>query len=212
MVSFLTSELFVEISTVVILLLSIGLSAVITQKFLAKRSKSLLYWGSGLWVFAVSVLIEVVFAFNVYSGFLAGAYLFLVAAIVELLALGSMFLVKNEKLRLSYIVFMVVTSVVFIYFLLTEQIPNLLTSFVVFNPNLPLGVLIMSSVITFPAAIILIVVAALSYMKKKSNKLLSIIAGVIVVSVAGTLYIVGFPAFLYYSEFIGILLLWYGFI
>ncbi len=212
MVSFLTSELFVEISTVVILLLSIGLSAVITQKFLAKRSKSLLYWGSGLWVFAVSVLIEVVFAFNVYSGFLAGAYLFLVAAIVELLALGSMFLVKNEKLRLSYIVFMVVTSVVFIYFLLTEQIPNLLTSFVVFNPNLPLGVLIMSSVITFPAAIILIVVAALSYMKKKSNKLLSIIAGVIVVSVAGTLYIVGFPAFLYYSEFVGILLLWYGFI
>jgi hypothetical protein len=33
----------------------------------------------------------------------------------------------------------------------------------------------------------------------------------VVVSVAGSLYLVQFPAFLYYSEFIGILLLWLGF-
>ncbi len=45
-----------------------------------------------------------------------------------------------------------------------------------------------------------------------SKKMLSIIAGVIIVSIAGSLYIVHFPAFLYYSEFIGISLLWFGFI
>jgi hypothetical protein len=66
--------------------------------------------------------------------------------------------------------------------------------------------------VTFPAAIILILIAALSYRKTRNPKLISIIIGVVVVSVAGTLYIVQFPAFLYYAEFIGILLLWIGFV
>lgn len=41
--------------------------------------------------------------------------------------------------------------------------------------------------------------------------MLSIIAGVVIVSIAGSLFIAQFPAFLYYSEFIGILLLCLGF-
>ncbi len=65
---------------------------------------------------------------------------------------------------------------------------------------------------TFPAAILLILIAAISYKKKRNYKMLSIIIGVIIVAMAGTLYIVEIPVFLYYSEFIGILLLWYGFI
>ena len=54
-------------------------------------------------------------------------------------------------------------------------------------------------------------IAAISYKRTRSKKMLSIIAGVIVVSIAGTLYIASFPEFLYFSEFIGILLLWAGF-
>jgi hypothetical protein len=53
---------------------------------------------------------------------------------------------------------------------------------------------------------------AVSYRKTRNKKLLSIIAGVIVVSIAGTLYIVAFPAFLYYAELAGIALLWLGFV
>ena len=41
--------------------------------------------------------------------------------------------------------------------------------------------------------------------------MLSIIAGVVVVSIAGGLYIAAVPVFLYYSEFVGIILLWFGF-
>ncbi|MEM3841580.1 MAG: hypothetical protein QXN59_02730, partial [Candidatus Micrarchaeaceae archaeon] len=88
---------------------------------------------------------------------------------------------------------------------------SIIISHVVYGA-LPLSVVLYSSAATFPAAIILIAIAAKSYIKKRSAKMISIIAGVLVVSTAGTLYIAAFPAFLYYSEFIGILLLWLGFI
>ncbi|MEM3426614.1 MAG: hypothetical protein QXI42_12560 [Thermoproteota archaeon] len=64
---------------------------------------------------------------------------------------------------------------------------------------------------TFPAAAVIIIFAALSYRQRHSLKMLSIIAGIIIVSIAGTLYIASFPEFLYYSEFICILFLWLGF-
>ncbi len=72
-------------------------------------------------------------------------------------------------------------------------------------------VVVSSSFVSFPAAFFIILIAALSYKKSRNIKLLSIIAGVIVVSIAGTLYIAAIPVFLYYAEFIGILLLWIGF-
>jgi hypothetical protein len=86
-----------------------------------------------------------------------------------------------------------------------------ITNHIVFGA-LPIFIVITSSIVTFPAAAILIAIAAISYLHRHSAKMLSIIAGVVVVSVAGTLYIAAIPAFLYYSEFIGILLLWLGFI
>ncbi|MDE1870492.1 MAG: hypothetical protein KGH71_05965, partial [Candidatus Micrarchaeota archaeon] len=64
---------------------------------------------------------------------------------------------------------------------------------------------------TFPAATVLVIVAAMGYRRTRSLKMVSIIAGVVVVSVAGTLYIASFPSFLYYAEFAGMLLLWMGF-
>ena len=40
--------------------------------------------------------------------------------------------------------------------------------------------------------------------------MLSIIGGVVAVAAVGSLYTAQFPAFLHYSEFVGILLLWFG--
>ena len=71
-----------EISTVIILLLSIGLSMIISLNLMRKRTVSLFYWSAGLWVFSISVAIEVAFAFGIFSGILINSYLFLVAIIV----------------------------------------------------------------------------------------------------------------------------------
>lgn len=203
-------QLTVLIATVLTFLLSIGLSIGLTGKYLKKRQTSLLFWSLGLWTFALTVLFEIVFALGIYSTFLIDAYLFLVAILVELLALGSIQLVKSDKLKIGYYVIALIGAVATLYSLLASNVGNLMIGSVVAGlpPDL---VIYASSLATFPAALVLIGVAAVGFRRTKSLKMLSIIAGVIVVSVAGTLYIASFPSFLYYAEFVGILLLWLGF-
>lgn len=200
-----------EISTVIILLLSIGLSMIISLNLMRKRTVSLFYWSAGLWVFSISVAIEVAFAFGIFSGILINSYLFLVAIIVEFLALGSVSLLNKKRLTDSYLIFNIAADIFLLFSLATNNVGNIITHGVVFGP-LPILVTIASSIATFPAAVLLVVISAVSYRKTRNKKLLSIIAGVIVVSIAGTLYIVAFPAFLYYAELAGIALLWLGFV
>ena len=207
----LTSQLSVEVTTVVTLLLTIFLAAVMTKRYMKRKSVSLMYWSTAIWIFALGVFIEIVFAYGIYSQDLIRSYLFLVAVLVELLALGSMQLVKNRNAKKVYNVFVILSTMLLAYSLMISNIGNIITDYVVFG-LLPISVVITSSIITFPAAIILIAVAVKSYLVKRSSKLLSIIAGVIIVSIAGTLYIVQYPAFLYIAEFVGILALWYGFV
>ncbi|EQD66108.1 conserved hypothetical protein, membrane [mine drainage metagenome] len=170
-----------------------------------------MFWSIGMWFFTIGVLLEIVFAAGIYSEALIAIYLFTAVLVVESLALGSMQLIKSAVLKRSYYIYSIAATALLAYSLYTSNIGNVILHHIVFG-LLPTFIVIASSIITFPAAIILIAIAAMSYMHKHSMKMLSIIAGVLVVSVAGTLYIAAFPAFLYYSEFIGILLLWAGFI
>ena len=209
--TYLTSQSAVLATTIIVFALSTALAFLLTRKYAKNRSRAYLFWSLGLWVFAIGMLLEVVFALNVYSQFLSDAYLLLVVVLVELLALGSMELVKTKQLRQAFIVFVVLATLYTAYTLITGNVGNIIVDYVVAG-QLPLPVVISSSIATFAAAIVLVVVALKSFVKTKSMKLLSIVAGVIVVSIAGTLYIVQYPAFLYIAEFIGILMLWFGFI
>lgn len=204
------SSLFVEISTLVIFGLTLILAAFLTKRYTKSRTINYLFWGLGLWFFAVGVILETIFAAGVYNEILIGLYLFIVALLVNLLALGSIQQVQIRNARLAYYVYTIITLFVLALSLAFTTIGNLLKQHVVAG-LLPLLPTITSSFITFPAAIIIVWTAAGAYLKTKNLKLLSIIAGVVVVSAAGGLYIAAFPVFLYYSEFIGIVLLWYGF-
>lgn len=201
----------VAATTLVILILSAMLAVLLTSDYLRKRTISLAMWSSGMWAFSFSVAMEVVFSFGIYDSILIRAYLFLVAFLVELLAMGSMALLQKRLAMVSYVVYSLATTVFLVIALAVSDIGNLLLNGVVYGP-LPLLVTIGSSLLAFPAAIILVVVSIISYRKTRVLRLVSIIIGVIVVSAAGTLYIASFPAFLYLAEFIGILLLWIGFI
>ncbi len=206
----IASQEFVEFSTSLILVLTIMLALFLTQNYMKKRMRSYLFWSLGLWFFALGVALEILFSAGYYTELLIRSYLGIVAVLVELLALGSLQLVKGRPVKTSYYAFSVASGVALAYFLATETVGNILKSYVVAGSP-PLGDLVASSVITFPAAAVLIATAALTYRKTHSRKMLSIIAGVVVVSIAGSLYIASFPAFLYYSEFFGIVLLWLGF-
>ena len=187
------------------------LSVFLTRNCLQRRSKSYLFWSIGLWLFALSVFEEFLFSSGYYGESLIRSYLGIVAILVEFLAMGSIQLVKTSRVRTTYYIFCVASTVALGYFLGTVTIgKDILVSYVV-SGTPPLSIVTVSSIITFPAVIVLIAVAALGYRRTKSPKMLSIIAGVVIVAIAGSLYIAQFPAFLYYSEFIGILLLWLGF-
>ncbi len=211
MSNFFASQIFVEISVAIILILSLGLTLIMSKRYFKSKSKPLLFWSSGMWFFTFGVLLELLFSFNYYFRSIGDLYLLSVSLIVELLAMGSVQLYNSKKLTNYYAGFMVLSTIILIYSLISSNMGNILDHYIVYSV-LPLSVVLASSLVTFPAAILLILIAAISYKKKRNYKMLSIIIGVIIVAMAGTLYIVEIPVFLYYSEFIGILLLWYGFI
>ncbi len=205
-----TSELFVTISTVIIFLLSAGLTFFIVKKYLKTKKLNLLYWSIALTVFTAAVLLEILMANKIYSELIIDLYLFLVAILVQFLALGSFALYNNRKFLSYYYTYSILATVFLVITLILYPVGNIIKTHIVFGV-LPLGIVISSSFVTFPAAVFIILIAAISYKKFKNKKLLSIIAGVIIVAMAGTLYIAAVPVFLYYAEFIGILLLWIGF-
>ncbi len=199
-----------EFSTALTFVLAAILSAFLTRNYLQRHSKSYLFWSIGLWLFALSVLEEFLFSSGYYGEPLIRSYLGIAAILVEFLALGSIQLVKSSRLKTVYYIFCAVSTVALGYFLATETIGNILDNYVVYG-TIPISIVTVSSIITFPAVVVLIVVAALGYRRTKNPKMLSIIAGVVITAIAGSMYITQFPAFLYYSEFIGILFLWLGF-
>jgi hypothetical protein len=201
----------VFLATGFILVASSLLSVLLTVNYFRKSFRSYAYWSAGMWLFAFASFLEILFSLGIYNAGLIDAYLFSVAILVQLLSLGSLALMSRIRLFNAYVGYSAAADAALLVSLFLFPVGNVLTSGVVYG-QLPLAVTIMSSVITFPAAVILIVVAAISYRSRGDRKMLSIIAGTIVVSIAGTLYIAAYPAFLYYAEFIGIILLWLGFI
>jgi hypothetical protein len=200
----------VEFSTALTFILAVILSVFLTQNYLQRHSKNYLFWSIGLWLFALSVLEELLFSAGYYGESLIRSYLGLAAILVEFLALGSIQLVESSRIRTVYYVFSIASTAALGYYLSTVTIGNVLENYVV-SGTIPLSIATVSSIITFPAVIVLIATAAFSYRKTKSPKMLSIIVGVVIVAIAGSLYIAQFPALLYYAEFIGILFLWLGF-
>lgn len=197
--------------TVFVFIASFLLSGIITISYFRKHSLSVLFWASGMWLFAAAALLELLYAAGIYSEGLIDIYLFIVAFLVQLLSIGSLLLLKSGRASMAYGIFSVLSDIFLVYALVSVNVGNILLNGVVFGA-LPIIVIAASSVITMPAAIILVVVSIISYRKRRSWKLLSIIAGTVVVSVAGTLYIAAFPSFLYIAELAGIVLLWTGFV
>lgn len=196
--------------TAITLVLSAVLSVYLTKNYLQNKTASLMFWSSGMWLFTVGVFMEVLFAANFAPQMLVDLYLFIVALIVEALALGSIQLVASKRKKAVYLYFCIITTAALAIVLALTKNAGIIKDYVAYgNPSI--AVILASSLITFPASLVLAGVALISYLKRRNMKMLSILAGVIVVVIAGTLYIASFPSFLYISEFIGIVLLWFGF-
>ncbi len=204
-------QTLVFLATLLTAIPTIVLAAYMTKKWAGKKQKSHLFWSVGLWLFAITVLMETLFSQGIYSGLLIDSYLLLVVILVEMLALGSIQLIKSKLYRDIYYAFVAIITAITAYLIFSKDQGNLIMNYVVAGqPSIP--VIIASSVATFVAVIIIVFIAAISYRKTHNMKMISIITGVCIVSIAGTLYIASYPYLLYYAEFIGMALLWLGFV
>ena len=161
-------------------------------------------------MFFIDALLEILFAIGAADQVLFDIYLFTVAILVQSLSIGSILLLKKPNYNRTYSIFSVIADVLLAITLVMFPTGNILVGGIVAGV-LPLAVIIMSSIISFPAALILIATAIISFRKTSNKKMISIIIGTIIVSVAGSLYIVSFPETLYYAELLGIIFLWSGF-
>ena len=192
--------------------ISLLLAAFLLRKYARGRRPSYLYWGIGIFLVFVTLAQEAALYMGVWSQLLIRSYLVLVALLVGILSLGSAELSlpgRSRSLWFGYIgaAGIVVTSVGIV----TSVPSSILYEGVVWGLP-PLAIVVTSSLLTIPGAMLLILSSLYGAWKQKRLELLYITVGTIVISISGSLYIVAFPTTLYFAEFVGIVLLFLGFV
>jgi hypothetical protein len=179
-------------------------------RFYRTRKHSQLGWGVGLGFGAVATAIELSAYFGVVTTLMLQAYVFFSAAIVGTLSLGSVRAFRRPIYRNLYAGYIVATSAVVAAFCFTTPVPGSMVQAGVISGNPPTFLLVLSSLITVPATVVLLGFAVVSLRRSFHWKGLLMIGGASVLAAGGAFYIASFPVALYYAEFVGIVLLFFG--
>ena len=179
-------------------------------QFVRTRKTSQVGWGTGLGFGAMATAIELAAYLGVVSSVMLQAYVFFSAAIVGTLSLGMVRAFRRPALRNLYAGYIILTSAIVGVFCFTTPVSSSMVQGGVISGNPPVFLLILSSLITVPATIVLLGFAALSLRRSFHWKGLLMIAGASVLAAGGAFYIASFPVALYYAEFVGIVLLFIG--
>jgi hypothetical protein len=187
-----------------------ALSARGIVRFTRGRTMVQLMWGMGLGLGAVATALELV----VYVGFVdrlvLQAYVFLSAAIVGVLSLGSTRVLRSPRFERGYTAYIVTACGVVGFLSFTTPMPGSMVVAGVVSGNPPLLLLVLSSFITVPATFVLLGAVVVSLRKTWRWQTFMMGVGACVLATGGALYIASFPIALYYSEFIGIVLIFVG--
>jgi hypothetical protein len=182
------------------------------RQYLLKGQRTQLAWGSGLLLGAAAMFVETAVYLGYTTNFVLQAYVFLSAAIVGILSLGATKLLKRPRFEQAYTAFILAACGLVAVFSFTTSLPASMVSGGVITGDPPLTLLLLSSLVTGPATVVLIGSAVLSLRKSWRWQTLLMVAGALVLGAGGTFYIASFPVVLYYAEFLGIGLLFLGLI
>ena len=188
------------------------LSVIVLRRYRREHQVWHLYWGVGLFLFFVTLVQEAVLDLGVWSQLLIQSYLILVAVLVGILSLGSAQLSLHGRWRSVYFGYIGATSVVLVVVGFLVTVPASIVAQGVVSGVPPTSITVLSSLVTVPAALLLILSSLYGVVRQRRYHLLYIAVGTAVISAAGALYLVSFPATLYYAEFVGMLLLFLGFV
>jgi len=189
-----------------------ALTGLVLHRFLRSRQPCHLYWGVGLALIAFTMAQEAVFYLGVWSTSFAQAYLVLVALLVGILSLGTAELALRGWEKRLWFGFIGVAGVALVVVgILYPPARSIVVSGVVTGLP-PTPVTVVSSIVTVPATCLLVGASVYGAVWQKRYHLLFIAAGTAVIAAAGSLYLASFPLSLYYAEFVGAVLLFFGFV
>jgi hypothetical protein len=168
------------------------------------------WWAGGLALATGAMAVET----TVYAGFLneplLQAYVFMSGALVGILSIGATRVLRRPRLEAAYSLYTLVACAALGAFSFETPMPLSMVTQGIITGDPPLTLLIISSLVTGPATVVLLASSASSLRRSRDWRTLLLVAGALVLGAGGTLYIASFPVALYYAEFIGIVLLFIG--
>ncbi len=188
-------------------------AALVFNQWRSRRKPFQLAWAAGL----------LLYAFAAFTQFLAEAYGWTVdvyrvyyavaAPLVAVLGIGSLLLI-NRRIGYAFSVYTAVMFVGFAWVVFTSSVDTavLLQQAIPGGNGFPASVRIWSPLFTIPGSIALIGVAAYSYWRTRLAFNAWIAVGALIVAAGGALTRFGVSWALYLGEFIGIALMFWGFL
>ncbi len=171
---------------------------------------ALLWWATGLGAAAAAMMLEAVVFVGISAPGLLDAYFFLTAATVAALSIGATGVLGHRRIELGYEGYILAVTAAVGVASFSLPLPDGIVSNGVISGSPSVWVVVLSSLVTFPATILLLAATALAIRSSRQWRPGLIVVGVGVLAAGGTLYIASLPAALYYAEFLGILLLFLG--
>ncbi|MGI0100357.1 MAG: hypothetical protein ACREBH_01365 [Candidatus Micrarchaeaceae archaeon] len=204
------AQIIAILSTLVVFVVSALLAAFLTKLYIDDRKNiSYLVWAAALRFFSISVILEILFSFGVYSDFLVKIYLFAAAMPLLVFSAGHIQFIRSEKAKQAYYYCISALAFILLGALFVSNISNPITNYVV-HANLPLLALIPASIIAASSSIVLFYIGIKEYMSRKDLKILAIIPGALAFWGANFYSFSYSPILLYYFEILGIMLIWLG--
>lgn len=207
----LVDSTFVRLSLVVLAGVALTLGTAEFRRYRAQHLRAHLFWSVGLGLVALTLGEEAAFLAGVDSPLLLGSYLFLVAFLVGVLSLGSAEAGLSGRGRIVYFGYVAAASAATLVACLTEPVSSSLLNNGIVTGNPPTGIVVASTLLTVPAAVLMAATSLWTARRLQRWRLAWIALGIIVISVAGGLYIASVPETLYYAEFLGVVFLYLGF-
>jgi len=200
----------IELSLWVLCALLVVLFVRSVRKYSISRSRAELMWGGGLALAAAAMAVEAMVFLGYVSSPLLQVYVFCSAAIVGVLSLGATRVLRSPRIESGYTAYIGATTVLVGLASALTPLPNAMVSGGIISGNPPLLLLVLSSLVTGPATVVLLTASVVSLRRSRKWQTLLMIGGALILGAGGTLYIASFPVALYYAEFVGIVLLFFG--
>lgn len=193
-------------------LVSLFFTISVFRQYSKRRKIYQFIWGTGLLIFSVTTLFEFISEIYGWSIPMYRAYYILIASLVAILGLGTVYLFNKRAGRYLTLYFAVVITSLIILTLNARVDTGKLQERLVGGSAMPAGVRIISPFLTIPGSIALIGGALYSWYITRKNYNLFIAIGASLVAGGGGLSRFGAEWALYILELLGVSVMYIGFI